>query len=96
MNLAPHGYHSSHIPRCLWSPHGYTSLLAPEHNPPQDITIFMDVALNPGPSFVESQSAAHTMGASLSDNQHGDFDPVIAFSSPSKGLKDHAFKCAFT
>ena len=26
----------------------YTSLLVPGHDPPQDITIFMDVSLNPG------------------------------------------------
>ena len=30
---------------------GYTSLLVPGHDPPQDITIFMDVSLNPGPDL---------------------------------------------
>ena len=29
----------------------YTSLLVPGHDPPQDITIFMDVSLNPGPDL---------------------------------------------
>ena len=38
-------------PRCLWTLRGYTSLLVPGHDPSQDITIFMDVSLNPGPDF---------------------------------------------
>jgi len=68
-NLAPHGYHSSRILGCLWSPRGYTILLVPGHDPPQDITIFMDVILNPGPSFSSAYFVANT-NASLSDDQY--------------------------
>ena len=32
----------------------YTSLLMPGHDPPQDITIFMDVSLHPGPDLTGS------------------------------------------
>ena len=33
----------------LWSKHGSTTLLIPGHDPPSDITIFMDISKNPGP-----------------------------------------------
>ena len=36
-----------------------TSLLVPGHDPPQDITIFMDVSLNPGPDLTGSQMLLH-------------------------------------
>ena len=39
---------------------GYTSLLVPGDDPPQGITIFMDIALNPGPSASESLTGATT------------------------------------
>ena len=32
-----------------WSKHGLTSLHIPGHDPPLDITVFMDVSTNPGP-----------------------------------------------
>ena len=81
--LATRGYYRSNIPRCLWSSRGYTSLLVPGHDPPKDITVFMDVALNPGPS-----SSGNPVNApSVLDEQHGDFDPVTVFNLPSKGLK---------
>ena len=57
---------------------GYTSLLVPGDDPPQDITIFMDIALNPGPSASESLTGASSINASFLVNQNGDFDPVIA------------------
>ena len=85
-NLAPHGYHSSRIPRSLWSSRGYTSLLVPGHDPPQDIAIFMDVALNPGPNLSSAQFVANT-NASLWDDQYGDSDSVMNFALPSNGLK---------
>ena len=62
---------------------GYTSLLVPGHDPPKDLTIFMDIALNPGPN-----SSGNLVNAPpVLDDQHGDFDPVTAFNLPSKGLK---------
>lgn len=81
--LVTRGYYRSNFPRCLWSSCGYTSLLVPGHDPPKDLTVFMDVALNPGPS-----SSGNSVNAPpVLDDQHGDFDPVIAFNLPSKGLK---------
>ena len=32
-----------------WTKHGCTSLLIPGHDPPLNITIFGDIAINPGP-----------------------------------------------
>ena len=43
--------HFSRSPLVKWSKHGQTCIyIADSHEPPMDITIFMDVALNPGPS----------------------------------------------
>ena len=81
--LATRGYYRSNIPRCLWSSRGYTSLLVPGHDPPKDLTVFMDIALNPGPS----SSGNPVDASSVFDDQYGDFDPVTAFKLPSKGLK---------
>ena len=54
LKLSLHGFHKSRLPRCLWTTRGYTCLLVPGHDPPQDITIFMDVSLNPGPDLTGS------------------------------------------
>ena len=43
------GFNSSNVPLVKWSKHGQTSLVIPGHDPPQDITIFMDISINPGP-----------------------------------------------
>ena len=51
LQLSLHGFHKSRLPRCLRKIHSYTSLLMPGHDPPQDITILMDVSLNPGPDL---------------------------------------------
>ena len=51
LELSSHGFHKSRLPRCLWSTRGYTCLLVPGHDPPQDIAIFKDVSLNPGPDL---------------------------------------------
>ena len=37
----------------LWSKRGLTTLLIPSHDPPSDITIFIDINPNPGPSSVQ-------------------------------------------
>ena len=54
LQLSLHGFHKSRLPRCIWMIHGYTNLLMPGHDPPQDITIFMDVSLHPGPDLTGS------------------------------------------
>jgi len=51
LQLSLHGFQKSRLPHCLWTIRGYTSLLVPGHDPPQDIRILMDVSLNPGPDL---------------------------------------------
>ena len=46
LELSLHGLHKSRLPRCLWTTRGYTCLPVVDHDPPQDITIFIDVSLN--------------------------------------------------
>ena len=43
------GFHRAKIPSVSWTKHGCTSLLIPGHDPPLNITIFGDIAINPGP-----------------------------------------------
>ena len=42
-------YRNSTLPLCKWTKHGRIALVIPGHEPPLDITIFMDIAKNPGP-----------------------------------------------
>jgi len=46
--LTVHGYYKSRFVASRWSKHGLTSLHIPGHDPPLDITVFMDVSPNPG------------------------------------------------
>ena len=48
------------FPAARWSKRGLTTLLIPSHDPPSDITIFMDVNPNPGPSFVQEDGLNHS------------------------------------
>ena len=48
--LVTRGYYRWNIPRCLWSSRGYISRLVPGHDPPKDLTVFMDMVLNSGSS----------------------------------------------
>ncbi len=34
---------------------GHTSLVIPGHDPPMEITVFMDIALNPGPILLRQE-----------------------------------------
>lgn len=45
------GFHPSRRALSKWTKHGQTPLVIPGHDPPADITVFMDVAVNPGPPW---------------------------------------------
>ena len=47
--LTKSGYFKIKRPVLKWTKHGQTSLLIPGHDPPLDITIYLDIAINPGP-----------------------------------------------
>ena len=49
LQLCRTGFNFSKFPLVKWSKHGQTTLVIPGHDPPHDITVFMDVAVNPGP-----------------------------------------------
>ena len=44
------GFYSSKVALLKWSKRGQTSLVIPGHDPPLDITVFMDSSVNPGPN----------------------------------------------
>ena len=44
------GFHRTGRAICVWRKHGFVSLSIPGHDPPIEITMYMDVATNPGPS----------------------------------------------
>ena len=48
--LTKSGYFKSKRAISNWTKHGQTSLLIPGHDPPLDITIYLDIAINPGPN----------------------------------------------
>lgn len=47
--LTKSGYCKIKWPVLKWTKHGQKSLLIPGHDPPLDITIYLDIAINPGP-----------------------------------------------
>ena len=52
LDLTVHGYCKSRFVASRWSKHGLTSLYIPGHDPPLDITVFLDVSPNPGPGIL--------------------------------------------
>lgn len=56
-NLKKSGFYKSRFSIFIWTKHGRTVLLVAGHDPPVNITIYMDVILNPGQDFcVKSQN----------------------------------------
>lgn len=51
------GYHKLRLSVCKWSKHGQMALYIPGHDPPLDITIYLDIATNPGPCSSISKSS---------------------------------------
>lgn len=49
-----------HSPRFKWSKHGYVCLSSPDFHPMIDITIYMDIASNPGPTPLTPNSSLNT------------------------------------
>ena len=49
LQLTSTGYHKLRVAAIQWGKSGNTTLAIPGHDPPFEITIFNDVALNPGP-----------------------------------------------
>ena len=48
------------FPAARWSKRGLTTLLIPRRDPPSDITIFMDINPNAGPSFAQEDGLNHS------------------------------------
>ena len=51
LDLTVNGYFKSHLAASKWAKHGKVSFYVPGHDPPFDITVFLDVDSNPGPVF---------------------------------------------
>lgn len=47
-DLCPHGFHHTKTAITKWLKHGSICLVAPGHDPPLDLTISMDISINPG------------------------------------------------
>ena len=48
--LAKNGFLSTRFSLSKWTKHGYTALAIAGHDPPTNITIYMDVSVNLGPT----------------------------------------------
>ena len=44
------GFHRSRVPMQKHTKHGFVSLVIPGHDPPLDITVYVDISTNPGPA----------------------------------------------
>ena len=58
--LSKLGFYRSSSAVVRWTRRGQTSLYIPGHNPPTDITIFMDIAKNPGPEFTSNMASVYS------------------------------------
>ena len=68
ISLAKNGFKKTSYSVSKWSKHGQTSLVVAGHDPPVDITIFVDVSRNPGP--VSSISNILLQDAASASNLH--------------------------
>ena len=50
-SLTPNGHHKLRVAAINWRKRGNTTLTVPGHDPPAEITIFIDVEINPGPDL---------------------------------------------
>ena len=50
--LTPKVHHKLRVAAINWGKRGNTTLAVPGHDPPVEITIFIDVEINPGPDSV--------------------------------------------
>ena len=50
--LTPNGHHKLRVAAINWGKRGNTTLAVPGHDPPVEITIFIDFEINPGPDSV--------------------------------------------
>ena len=66
--MAKSGFKTTSYSVSKWSKHGQTSLVVAGHDPPVDITIFVDVSRNPGP--VSSVSNLLLQDAASASNLH--------------------------
>ena len=48
--IVKHGFHRSKVPMQKHTKHGFVSLVIPGHDPPLDITVYVDISTNPGPA----------------------------------------------
>ena len=49
VSLVQHGFRRTHRIFLKWTKHGQNALLVAGHDPPIDITIYLDISINPGP-----------------------------------------------
>jgi hypothetical protein len=49
--LLKHGFRKTRMSLSRWSKHGQTTPLVTGHDPPIDITMYLDISINPGPQL---------------------------------------------
>ena len=65
VDLKVNGYFKSRLTSTKWSKHGQTSLHIPGYDPPLDITVFSDVARNPGPVYSSKPNSSNSSCTNL-------------------------------
>ena len=91
ITLARTGFHKTRFRVSKWNKHGEISLVVAGHDPPVDLTIFVDVALNPRPSAtITSKSLLSSKFFTRSGSD--DLDLHIARSTITTYSRNELFK----
>ncbi|XP_068704868.1 uncharacterized protein [Montipora foliosa] len=81
--LTPNDHHKLRVAAIKWGKRGNTTLAVPGHDPPVEITIFMDVEINPGPDSSQNDYGERTQLFV----QGSSFSPLVLCSVNVRSVK---------
>ena len=89
--LTPNGHHKLRVAAINWGKRGNTTLAVPGHDPLVEITIFIDVEINPGPDssqydYGERSNVAYHL---MADLPRSTLTLQYSRGWPHPGLGDH-------
>jgi len=77
--VARRGFCFTRLPTSKWNKHGYISLAIPGHDPPINITIYTDIATNPGPNSITTSDQEINLHCNTDANSSN--SPRLYYSS---------------
>ena len=95
LDLRANGYFKSHLAASKWAKHIQVSLYVPGHDPPLDITVFLDVESNPGPAIYTATNATCCL-RTFTDLHTSSSTPAIKYSMHQFFQILRTSKCSLT